>query len=136
MDDIDILEQRTHFEVVETLMEFPFNVSQIGFNMLVSCIKKVLKIDIPDVSYTKTIFKEVSEEFNVTIQQLEKYMRDTLVTLNVNCLNDPSIEYPNYLIKATLSETKVKNFISTMALYIKAKRNRNVLASYNKNCWL
>lgn len=134
MDDIDILEQRTHFEVVETLMEFPFNVSQIGFNMLVSCIKKVLKIDIPDVSYTKTIFKEVSEEFNVTIQQLEKYMRDTLVTLNVNCLNDPSIEYPNYLIKATLSETKVKNFISTMALYIKAKRNRNVLASYNKNC--
>ena len=134
MDDIDILEQRTHFEVVETLMEFPFNVSQVGFNMLVSCIKKVLKIDIPDVSYTKTIFKEVSEEFNVTIQQLEKYMRDTLVTLNVNCLNDPSIEYPNYLIKATLSETKVKNFISTMALYIKAKRNRNVLASYNKNC--
>ena len=134
MDDIDILEQRTHFEVVETLMEFPFNVSQVGFNMLVSCIKKVLKIDIPDVSYTKTIFKEVSEEFNVTIQQLEKYMRDTLVTLNVNCLNDPSIEYPNYLIKATLSETKVKNFISTMALYIKAKHNRNVLASYNKNC--
>lgn len=134
MDDIDILEQRTHFEVVETLMEFPFNVSQVGFNMLVSCIKKVLKIDIPDVSYTKTIFKEVSEEFNVTIQQLEKYMRDALVTLNVNCLNDPSIEYPNYLIKATLSETKVKNFISTMALYIKAKRNRNVLASYNKNC--
>ena len=134
MDDIDILEQRTHFEVVETLMEFPFNVSQVGFNMLVSCIKQVLKIDIPDVSYTKTIFKEVSEEFNVTIQQLEKYMRDTLVTLNVNCLNDPSIEYPNYLIKATLSETKVKNFISTMALYIKAKRNRNVLASYNKNC--
>ena len=115
-------------------MEFPFNVSQVGFNMLVSCIKQVLKIDIPDVSYTKTIFKEVSEEFNVTIQQLEKYMRDTLVTLNVNCLNDPSIEYPNYLIKATLSETKVKNFISTMALYIKAKRNRNVLASYNKNC--
>ena len=134
MDDIDILEQRTHFEVVETLMEFPFNVSQVGFNMLVSCIKKVLKIDIPDVSYTKTIFKEVSEEFNVTIQQLEKYMRDALVTLNVNCLNDPSIEYPNYLIKATLSETKVKNFISTMALYIKAKHNRNVLASYNKNC--
>ena len=134
MDDIDIIEQRTHLEVVETLMEFPFNVSQVGFNMLVSCIKKVLKIDIPDVSYTKTIFKEVSEEFNVTIQQLEKYMRDALVTLNVNCLNDPSIEYPNYLIKATLSETKVKNFISAMALYIKAKRNRNVLASYNKNC--
>ena len=134
MDDIDIIEQRTHLEVVETLMEFPFNVSQVGFNMLVSCIKKVVKMDIPDVSYTKTIFKDVSEEFRVTIQQLEKYMRDTLVTLNVNCLNDPSIVYPNYLIKATLSETKVKNFISTMALYIKAKRNKNVLASYNKNC--
>ncbi len=131
----DMIQTERHCDVVEELMQYPFNVSQVGFSMLVRCIEKQLDIVAQPVSYADTIFKEVAREFNMPVRSIERYMRDTMVTANINCTNDPNVEYPNYLIKASLKETKTKNFVSAMGLYITTKYKRRLLATYNKNCW-
>lgn len=40
----DMIQTERHCDVVEELMQYPFNVSQVGFSMLVRCIEKQLDI--------------------------------------------------------------------------------------------
>ncbi len=133
--DTDIKKTEKHCEVVEELMQYPFNVSQVGFSLLVRCIEKQLDIVAQPASYANTIFKDVAKEFNMSVPCLERCMRDTMVTANVNCVNDPNVVYPNYLIKSALNETKTKNFVSAMGLYISTRYKRRLLERYSKNCW-
>lgn len=121
------------YEIVETLMEFPFNVSQKGFPMIISCIEKQIENKNAIRHLSKSIINEVAEEYNVTSGFLEKAMRDTIATAGINCLNNPDIVYPNYLIKTAFRETRVKSFISAMSLYILIKRSRRELEMASKN---
>lgn len=133
--DTNKVQTERHCDVVEELMQYPFNVSQVGFALLVRCVEKQLDLVTQPVSYADTIFKEVAMEFNMPVKSLERHIRDTMVTLSVNCINDPNVVYPNYLIKASLQETKTKNFVSAIGLYITTKYKRKLLATCNKNCW-
>lgn len=38
----DMIQTERHCDVVEELMQYPFNVSQVGFSMLVRCIEKTI----------------------------------------------------------------------------------------------
>lgn len=119
----ELIKNELEQQIVETLMEFPFNVSQKGFPLLVKCIEKQLlgRDNIRNLS--KNTIGEVAEENNITPALLEKTMRETISTANVNCLNSSDLVYPNYLIKSAFRDTRVKSFIAAMSVYILSKQS-------------
>ncbi len=112
--------------VMDELMRYPFNVSQIGFPMIARAITTLVDTELPNKAFSKTVFKKVAEDFNVTVAYATKAMRDTMVTASNNC-NYVNVVYPNAVIESALAETKVKSFIVTMSTYINHLRNMQII---------
>ncbi len=115
-----------YMDVMDEIMNYPFNTSQVGFAMLVKTITKIIEAQIPLGSLETSTLKEVAEEFKVSVKTLEKLMRDAMVVASYNCKYNEVI-YPNVLIQSALGETKVKSFVMAMSYYINNKRMRNII---------
>lgn len=105
-------------DVVEFLMRFPFNTSQIGFDYLIHTIIKVLDLNRQTLKLNQEVYNVLAEGFNVTPKKFEKSIRDVLVTLSNNCANCKDLAYPNELLKNMFLAPTSKAFIYAVAAYI------------------
>ena len=105
-------------DVVDFLMKFPFNTSQIGFDYLIHSIVRVLTLNKKTLKLNQEVYSVLAEDFNVSSKKFEKSIRDVLITLSNNCANCKNVAYPNDLLRNIFLAPTAKAFIYAVASYL------------------